>query len=72
MVNNFLDRTAGTALAMNIAWPAQDILDGPGLLNSVLILGGQVLRSFGPVNYSSGTVERVGKLPVLPIGDSGL
>ena len=39
MIKNGLDRTAGTALAMDIAWPAQDLLDCPGLLDSKLILG---------------------------------
>ena len=30
------------------------------------------MRSFDPGDSSSGTVERGGKLPVLPIGDIGL
>ena len=30
------------------------------------------MQSFDPGDSSSGTVERGGKLPVLPIGDIGL
>ena len=36
------------------------------------VTDGQVLRWFDPEASSSGTVERGGKLPVLPIGDIGL
>jgi len=35
-------------------------------------LADRVLRSFDPGDSSCGTVERDGKLPVLPIGDIGL